>query len=218
VRERRTRSGRRASAGRGIATGALAAVGLRVWSSAAHRPVDAAAILCAGAASLIIVVNAIFLQSGVHPAPFFANPTAQTPGNRFTALSPIQPPPNPQSPTPASARPPDRVIDMAPARTAPVARTQAATSARHNDPIGDLIGTSAAPSSTATVGSSARIIAVQRVLSEFGYGQLRPSGALDEPTTAAIQKFEADRKLPVTGRLSDRLLHELAAMTGRPIQ
>ena len=199
-------------------TGALAAVGLRVWSSAAHRPVDAAAILCAGAASLIIVVNATFLQSGVHPAPFFANPTGQAPGNRFTALSPIHSPPNSQSPTPGSARPPDRVIDMAPARTAPVARTQAATSARHNDPIGDLIGTSASPSSTASVGWPARIIAVQRVLSEFGYGQLRLSGTLDEPTSTAIQKFEADRKLPVTGHLSDRLLHELAAMTGRPIQ
>jgi hypothetical protein len=179
----------------------VAAVGLRLWSSASHRPVDATAILCAGAASLIIVVNAIFLQSGVHPAPFFANPTA-APANRLTALSPIPLAPNSQSPTPP------RVIDM----------TQAATSARRNDPIGDLIGTSTAPSSTASVGSSARIIAVQRVLSEFGYGQLRSSGTLDEPTSAAIQKFEADRKLPVTGRLSDRLLSELATMTGRPIQ
>ena len=190
----------------------MAAVGLRLWSSASHRPVDATAILCAGAASLIIVVNAIFLQSGVHPAPFFANPTAQVPANRLTALSPIPLAPNPQSPTPP------RVIDMAPVRAAPAARTQAATSARRNDPIGDLIGTSTAPSSTASVGSSARIIAVQRVLSEFGYGQLRSSGTLDEPTSAAIQKFEADRKLPVTGRLSDRLLSELATMTGRPIQ
>lgn len=188
----------------------MAAVGWRLWSSASHRPVDATAILCAGAASLIIVVNAIFLQSGVHPAPFFANPAAQAPANRLTALSPIAP--NSQSPTPP------RMIDMAPVRAAPAARTQAATSARRNDPIGDLIGTSTAPSSTASVGSSARIIAVQRALSEFGYGQLRPSGTLDEPTSAAIQKFEADRKLPVTGRLSDRLLSELATMTGRPIQ
>jgi len=211
VRERRTRSGRRAGAGKGAGTGAVAAVGLRLWSSASHRPVDATAILCAGAASLIIVVNAIFLQSGVHPAPFFANPTAP-PANRLTALSPIPLAPNPQSPTPP------RVIDMAPVRAAPAARTQAATSARRNDPIGDLIGTSTAPSSTASVGSSARIMAVQRVLSEFGYGQLRSSGTLDEPTSAAIQKFEADRKLPVTGRLSDRLLSELATMTGRPIQ
>ena len=211
MREPRTRSGWRAGAGKGAGTGAVAAVGLRLWSSASHRPVDATAILCAGAASLIIVVNAIFLQSGVHPAPFFANPTA-APANRLTALSPIPLAPNPQSPSTP------RVSDMAPVRAAPAARTQAATSARRNDPIGDLIGTSTAPSSTASVGSSARIIAVQRVLSEFGYGQLRSSGTLDEPTSAAIQKFEADRKLPVTGRLSDRLLSELATMTGRPIQ
>jgi hypothetical protein len=229
VRERRTKNGRRADAGRGIAVGALAAVGHRLWSSAAHRPVDATAILCAGAASLIIVVNAIFLQSGVHPAPFFANPTAQMPGHRLSALSPIPPAPGASAqnlpaqglaaPASPSTRAPDRVIDMAPARAAPAAKTQAAASARrNNDPIGDLIGSSAAPSSTASVGSSARITAVQRALSEFGYGQLRPTGALDEPTSAAIQKFEADRKLPVTGRLSDRVLSELAAVTGRPIQ
>ena len=63
-----------------------------------------------------------------------------------------------------------------------------------------------------------RVIAVQRVLSEFGYGQIRPSGVIDEPTRAAIEKFESDHKLPVTGRLSDRLLSELGAMTGRPIE
>jgi peptidoglycan hydrolase-like protein with peptidoglycan-binding domain len=107
---------------------------------------------------------------------------------------------------------------MAPARPASGARTQAAASARRNDPIGDLIGSSSAPASTASVTGAARVIAVQRALSEYGYGQLRLSGTLDEPTVAAIQKFEAERKLPVTGRLSDRLLGELAAMTGRPIQ
>ena len=89
-------------------------------------------------------------------------------------------------------------------------RTPQGPSARRNDPIGDLIGSS--------VTSSARIAAVQRALSEYGYGQLRASGTLDEPTGAAIQKFESEHKLPVTGRLSDRLLHELAAMTGHSIE
>ena len=36
-------------------------------------------------------------------------------------------------------------------------------------------------------------------------------------TQAAIQKFERDRKIPVTGQMSDRLVRELVAMTGRPI-
>ena len=43
------------------------------------------------------------------------------------------------------------------------------------------------------------------MLSEFGYGQIKPSGILDEATSAAIEKFEREHKLPVTGRLSDRL-------------
>jgi hypothetical protein len=41
---------------------------------------------------------------------------------------------------------------------------------------------------------------------------------LDGPTHAAIEKFERQRKLPVTGQLSERVVRELAAMTGRPLE
>ena len=88
-------------------------------------------------------------------------------------------------------------------------RPMSGTATRRNDPIAELINTS--------IDSPSRILAVQRVLSDFGYGQLKPSGVLDEPTIAAIEKFETERKLPVTGRLSARLLSELAALTGHPI-
>ena len=37
-------------------------------------------------------------------------------------------------------------------------------------------------------------------------------------TQAAIQKFERDRKMPVTGQISPRLMRELAALTGRPLE
>ena len=59
---------------------------------------------------------------------------------------------------------------------------------RRNDPIADLIG------------PSPRIAAVQRALSEYGYGQIKPTGMLDDATSAAIEKFEREHKLPVTGR------------------
>ena len=59
--------------------------------------------------------------------------------------------------------------------------------------------------------------AVQRALTEFGYGQLKPTGVIGADTHAAIQKFERDRKLPVTGQLSDRLIRDLTVLTGRPI-
>jgi len=64
---------------------------------------------------------------------------------------------------------------------------------------------------------SRRVAAVQRALTEYGYGQLKPTGTVGSDTQAAIQKFERERKLPVTGQMSDRLVRELAAMTGKAI-
>jgi peptidoglycan hydrolase-like protein with peptidoglycan-binding domain len=61
------------------------------------------------------------------------------------------------------------------------------------------------------------VAAVQRTLTEYGYGQLKPTGTVGSETQAAIQKFERDRKIPVTGQMSDRLVRELAAMTGKAI-
>lgn len=72
------------------------------------------------------------------------------------------------------------------------------------------------PAPLATPATS-RIVAAQRALADYGYGQLRVSGVLDDATKTAIQKFERDRRLPVTGQVSDRLLRELATVTGRPL-
>ncbi len=74
------------------------------------------------------------------------------------------------------------------------------------DPIAELI----APSQ--------RVIAVQRALNDFGYGPVKATGNYGPETISAIQKFERDRKLPVTGQISPRLLRELAAATGRPLE
>jgi peptidoglycan hydrolase-like protein with peptidoglycan-binding domain len=65
---------------------------------------------------------------------------------------------------------------------------------------------------------SKRIIALQRALAEYGYGQIRPTGIMDADTHAAIERFERERKLPITGQASDRIARELAAMTGRPLE
>jgi peptidoglycan hydrolase-like protein with peptidoglycan-binding domain len=68
------------------------------------------------------------------------------------------------------------------------------------------------------IGPSRRIAAVQRALAEFGYGQVKASGILDDATSTAIAKFERDRNLPNSGRVSDRLVKELTAMVGHPIE
>lgn len=74
------------------------------------------------------------------------------------------------------------------------------------DPIAELI----APSK--------RVLAFQRALAEFGYGPIKFTGTYDLDTRTAIEKFERDRRLPVTGEISDRVVRELAAMTGRPLE
>jgi peptidoglycan hydrolase-like protein with peptidoglycan-binding domain len=63
-----------------------------------------------------------------------------------------------------------------------------------------------------------KVIAIQRALSDHGYGQIKANGVLDGETRAAIEKFERERKLPVTGQVTHRLSRELAAVTGRPLE
>jgi hypothetical protein len=172
---------------------AAGSLGLRVWAKAARRPVDTFAVFTASAATLIIVVNAVFLQSGVGPAPYVVNPAPQQPA---TAENHVRPAPVPAAKT-ADVR-------STPHPTSSTRAPQAAAT-RRNDLIAELIG------------PSSRIASVQRVLSDFGYGQIKPSGFLDEPTSAAIEKFERERKLPVTGLVSDRLVSELGVMLGHPL-
>ena len=82
------------------------------------------------------------------------------------------------------------------------------------DPIARLI----APPTAPLVAPSKRITAVQRALADFGFGQIKPTGILDSDTRAAVEKFERERRLPVDGQISDRLVRELAGMTGRPLE
>ena len=160
---------------------AVGAFGFRARDPIARRPVDSIAIIVAVAAALVIVVNAIFLQSSTHAPPFVeAKPSAA----KSDSLKPL--------------------ITGTPAR--PVATSPAPpVAARRNDAISELIG------------PSPRIAAVQRALAEFGYGQVKASGLLDDATSAAIVKFERDHNLPNSGRVSDRLVKELTAMVGHPI-
>jgi Putative peptidoglycan binding domain len=167
------------------AAGAGGAIMLGLWHKATRRPMDFAAVSAAAAVSLIIIVNAVFLQSGSRPAPFFANSgPLQVTGN-----------------SPPKAAEPSAPAPSATATTAPLP-----VAARRNDPIADLIG------------PSPRIAAVQRALTQYGYGQIKPSGVLDDATSTAIETFERGHKLPITGRVSDRLVSDLTNLVGHPLE
>ncbi len=56
------------------------------WRVLRRRPRDSMAAAVAGLAALAILVNALFLQSGPHPAPIFANKRAAGRGAADRAL------------------------------------------------------------------------------------------------------------------------------------
>jgi hypothetical protein len=191
-----------------------------------RSPKDMVAGLLAVAAVCAIITNALFLQAGRHPSPMF--------GSVVTLPAVVGPLPRPR-PVELAAKP----VEPEPAEPKTVEIKSAdlksvdpkATDAMTNLVVKSTGAPVVAPPSVArppapipTVSREAaqaagarRVAAVQRALTQYGYGQLKPTGAVGADTQAAISKFEHARKLPVTGQMSDRLVRELAAMIGHPI-
>jgi hypothetical protein len=181
-----------------------------------HSPKDTVAGALAFAAVGAIIVNAVFLQAGRHPAPMFGSitvmPASSSSANPLPRPRPVEADAAQPESRPAEPRAVDPLANLvkttsaAPVMSTAVPRPPAAIPIfSHND-------TAAIPG-----GGSRRVAAVQRALTEYGYGQLKPTGIAGSDTQAAIQKFERTRKLPVTGQVSDRLVRELAAVIGHPI-
>src|SRR3984893_2962067 len=197
-----------------------------------HSPKDTVAGALAFAAISAIIANALFLQAGRHPSPMFGSVVAIP----AAALAPASPLPRPRpveadasllEPKPAEPKPAEpKLAEPRPAEPKPA------------DPLTNLVkATSAAPAASSTIvrppapiplssrnetstnpaAGSRRVAAVQRALTQYGYGQLKPTGTVGTETQAAIQKFERERKIPVTGQMSDRLVRELTTVIGRTI-
>lgn len=222
----------------------------------------------AGVAVCGILVNALFLQKGPHPAPLFSAKSATAPQPVSAPVAMATPRPRPAEPEAFKTQTPPAKADAAPARSRleliaeiqkelgrrgfydgmadgvhgpkteaairdfeqqtgvrhtggpdeqllraiaqshAKAKSAAVAAAPRHDPIAELI----APS------PQKRILAVQRALSDFGYGQIKPTGTLDAPTQDAIGAFERAKRMPVTRQISPRLLRELSATTGRPLE
>jgi peptidoglycan hydrolase-like protein with peptidoglycan-binding domain len=212
-----------------------------------RRPRDSMAAAVAGFAAIAILSNALFMQSGPHPAPIFANkptpviePVAALAPQRKAADAKVE-----------LTRPrSDMVADIqrellrrgfydgaADGVYGPKTDTairdfeQAAglrPSAEPNDTLLASIARSAIKAQpvpiqrndpiAALLAPSGRVVAVQRALTDFGYGPLKPTGLYDTETRSAIERFEKARRRPVTGQITDQLVRDLATLTGRPLE
>lgn len=219
----------------------------RLAAAIGRHPREFVALIMATLAISTIVTNALFFQKGPHPAPIFAkrllNQREAALPPRLQGAQPGSAEPSAQAKLIANIQrelsrkgfydgPADGIwgaktdaavrdfIQAAGLKSSPEASdsllraiimsnlkpANAAASNVTPDPIAKLI----APSK--------RVTAVQRALADFGYGQIKPTGVFDPDTRAAIEKFERDRRLPVTGQITERFVRELAAMTGRPLE
>jgi hypothetical protein len=201
-----------------------------------HSPKDMVAGLLAAAAVCAIVTNALFLQAGRHPSPMFGGNVVTLPAPQPAVASPlprprpieltarpVEPEPVESKPVEAKAAEPKGADKNADAKNADAKNADAMTSlvvksttAPVAAPANVMRPPAPIPAPAQTAGAR-RVAAVQRALTQYGYGQLKPTGAVGADTQAAISKFEHARKLPVTGQMSDRLVRELTAMTGHPI-
>ena len=197
-----------------------------------HSPKDPRAGLVAVAAIGAIVANALFLQTGRHPAPMFGTvinlpaPSAVPLSNPLPRPRPVGADTSPLEPRATEFRVEPKPAERA-AEKAPEKPVEATASTRSNDPMTSLVKATAStppsalrPPAPIPVQSPAarRIAGVQRALSEYGYGNLKITGTMSGETQAAIQKFEREHKMQVTGQVSDRLLRELAAAIGHPVE
>lgn len=244
---------------------AIESHGTSLGSLITRYPREFVGIVMASGAVLAVFINALFMQSGPHPAPIFATRPLLTRSTPVRLPAPRIAPPASQTVVQpqTSAAAPSATVASAVQLTANIQReltrhgyydgaadgiwgaktdagvrdflqasrltiapeasesllralvaapvkatvaTAATANSSHNDPIAALI----APSQ--------RVLAIQRALSDFGYGQIKPTGTYDPDTRTAIEKFERDHRLPITGQISDRFVRELASMTGRPLE
>lgn len=200
-----------------------------------HSPKDTLAGLVAVAAIGAIVANALFLQTGRHPAPMFGTvinlpaPSSVSLSNPLPRPRPVGADTSPLEPKATEFRVEPKPAERAAEKPAekPVEST-ASTLRPGSDPMTNLVKatTSTPPSAMRPPApipvqqspAAKRIAGVQRALSEYGYGNLKITGTMGAETQSAIQKFEREHKMQVTGQVSDRLLRELGAAIGHPVE
>lgn len=202
-----------------------------------HRRPLATMLVLTGA-GMAITLNALTFQAGRHPAPLFGQwpERGETRRPEAVGAAPGGAPLPPTRPAADLAAPSVRVASRgggAAGASSGAAADGPATSGslrpaslvaqpvrpvQPRDPIGDLIRTGSAGRDARPVSEPPRVAAAQRALSKLGYGPLKSDGLFGAETRQAVERFERDKHLPVTGELNARTLRELSAQAGAAME
>jgi len=191
-----------------------------------------------------IGVNALFLQSDRHPAPFFRSAKAVDAEVQQAAAVPLPPARPAETAQRVQSKPPVQTAAIAPApvpsaeRVAAPAVDQRATStavaktppqreaaqqpvAAKHDAIGALLRGDAKPSTPTPPASipnasseQTRRITAVQEALKKLGHNVKPDGIAGPTTRVAIESFERQQKWQVTGQMSPKMIKELSARSG----
>lgn len=193
---------------------------------AIHGVARYAAIGMAATMALGIMVNALVLQKGHHPAPLFGKTAASSPApaaaTKAAIVSPTPPPRSAALEEPAAA-------DVAPVKSHRTTGTSRATETVGSvDAIGQLLsGGLQTPSKTKPApakggagksdgikaASTKTVTGAQRALTKLGF-KVAATGMNGPATRKAIEAFQKNHHLPVHGELDRKMVKLLAAESG----
>jgi hypothetical protein len=165
-----------------------------------------AAISLSVGIALGIVVNALMLQKGRHPAPLFGQSFALGETRAPVKATPPAPRVADDRPLPP-ARPTPQAVDTSSDAGAAHDPVAAEPSPRHVDVIAQLIAGGPIPDEGP---SPKTIMGVQKALAALGF-TVKATGTFGPQTHKALAAFQRDHHLPVSDTLSHRLIKVLAA-------
>lgn len=214
-----------ASAPRNRRTRARPSIARMLLSVVVRRPGRLAGGILFAATAAFISVNALTLQPAPHPAPLFGKAERGI-TERYVAERSVAVP----QPTPAN-----RGVENLPQRYAtqpavpvsiedvlapvPPSRPVDETASVSSDPIGDLLRSGPRAVSTNESVASVpepdfRVMAAQRALLKLGYGPLTDDGLFGPMTRTAIEQFEREQGLEITGLLAPQTARALSVRSG----
>ncbi len=181
-------------------------LGRLIVSFVLRRPGRVIGGLVFAAVAGAICVNALALQTASHPAPLFGAAERAHAPSRAAAPRPAAQPPAASAPVSIT----DLLAPVPPAR--PVNETASIPA----DPIGELLrsGTPEMTESGAAIEADPRLMAAQRALTKLGYGPLTEDGLFGPMTRQAIERFEREQGLAVTGLLVPQTARALSVRSG----
>jgi hypothetical protein len=209
--------------------GAAIAAASRLAALWRYRTPALGALLLGGLLAAVLV-NALFLQHGRHPAPLF--------GSTFKIAPPPPPRPasldallnedipqgalNPVDPAQAAGFVAPRAQEVAAAAPSQAAPAPAAAPESGGDVLEALIGDDGVVTPDMRAASAARarsrgVLSAQKALASLGL-PVKADGDYGAATRKAVAEFQRAARLPATGELNAATRRALAARSGLPVE